>query len=176
MANAKPTFAKLKLQKNIEKKVITFNDFEIEVKQYLPIQEKMELVARVINYCIDENNFINPIKIDVFGTLEIIFAYSNISFTDKQKENVGDLYDALISSGLADLIIQSIPQIEYTGIINYIEESISNICSYKNSFMGVLEQVSNDYNAIEFDANKIQQTLADPNNLDLLKAILTKLG
>ena len=83
MANTKPTFAKLKLQKNIEKKVITFNDFEIEVKQYLPIQEKLKLISNVLNSSSTEQNYSNPVEEAVFGTLEIIYAYTNIAFTEK---------------------------------------------------------------------------------------------
>ena len=39
MATTKPTFAKLKLVRNNSVKVVTFNGIEIEVKQYLPINE-----------------------------------------------------------------------------------------------------------------------------------------
>ena len=43
----------------------------------------------------DNNNFANPVKLNVFLRLEIIFNYTNISFTDKQKEDLVKLYDIL---------------------------------------------------------------------------------
>jgi hypothetical protein len=42
--------------------------------------------------------------------------------------------------------------------------------------MGILDTVSEDYKNLEFDASKIQEHLADPENLTLLKSIMTKLG
>ena len=47
--NMKPTFAKLGLKMNNNIKTILINDQEIEVKQYLPINEKLDLIGSVIN-------------------------------------------------------------------------------------------------------------------------------
>ena len=176
MANVKPTFAKLKLQKNVEVKTIVFNDFEIEVKQYLPVNDKLALISRVLNQASDENNYSNPVKEDIFGTLEIIFAYTNIGFTDKQKEDPCNLYDTMVSCGLADMIINAIPSTEYKAIVDGINTCGNAIYTYRNSVLGILDIVSTDYSALEFDATNIQKALADPSNMVLLKDVLTKLG
>ena len=85
---AKIGFTKLSLKRKNEVKTITINNNQIEIKQYLPVNEKLDLIARVINGAHDQNNFPNPIKIEVIGTLEMIMAYTNISFTEKQKEDI----------------------------------------------------------------------------------------
>ena len=176
MANVKPTFAKLKLQKNTDTKIVKIGEFDIEVKQYLPVEEKLKLISNVINYSADDNNFANPVKVDVFGTLEIIYSYTNLAFTDKQKEDPANLYDVLISSGVADALIAAIPEMEYAAVIDGINDCVHAIYTYKNSIMGILETVSQDYSSLELDAQNIQKSLADPNNMALLKDILTKLG
>ena len=176
MANTKPTFAKLKLQKNVEVKTITFNNFDIEVKQYLPIQDKLTLISNVINSASTEQNYSNPVQEDVFGTLEIIYAYTNISFTEKQKEDPANLYDIVISSGLADAIIAAILEVEYKTIVDGINRSIEAIYAYRNSIYGILDSVSQDYGTLDMDASEIQKKLADSNNLELLRDVLTKLG
>ena len=176
MAKEKVTYAKLKLQKNIEVKTIEFNGFEIEIKQYLPIEEKLTLISNVINASYDEQNYSNPIKEDVYGTLEIIYAYTNIIFTDKQKEDATNLYDTLISSGLADRIIAEIPKPEYQAIVDGINKCITAIYAYRNSVLGILDVVSNDYNGLNFDVNQLSEDLSNPENLTLLKDVLTKLG
>ena len=176
MATTKPTYAKLKLQKNIEVKTIEFNGFEIEVKQYLPIEDKLKLIVNVVNNSADENNFANPVKVDLFGTLEIIYAYTNISFTDKQKENPAELFDTMLSSGLIKMVINAIPSDEYTDLITWIDDCIDSIYAYKNSALGILDTISEDYKNLDLDANAIQGKLADPNNMALLKDVLTKLG
>ena len=176
MANTKPTFAKLKLARNNSVKVVTFNNIEIEVKQYLPINEKLQLISNVINAAADENNFSNPIKEDLFGTLEIIYAYTNLGFTEKQKEDPAKLYDDMISSGFADAIIKEIPSEEYNTIVNGINECTKAIYTYRNSLLGILEATVADYGNLELDANDLQSKMADPNNMKLLKDVLTKLG
>ena len=176
MANTKPTFAKLKLARNNSVKVVTFNDIEIKVKQYLPINEKLQLISNVINAAADENNFSNPIKEDLFGTLEIIYAYTNLGFTEKQKEDPAKLYDDMISSGFADAIIKEIPSEEYNTIVNGINECTKAIYTYRNSLLGILEATVADYGNLELDANDLQSKMADPNNMKLLKDVLTKLG
>ena len=176
MANTKPTFAKLKLARNNSVKVVTFNDIEIEVKQYLPINEKLQLISNVINAAADENNFSNPIKEDLFGTLEIIYAYTNLGFTEKQKEDPAKLYDDMISSGFADAIIKEIQSEEYNAIVDGINKCVNAIYTYRNSVMGILDVVSNDYNSLNFDINQLSENLSNPENLTLLKDVLTKLG
>ena len=176
MANTKPTFAKLKLARNNSVKVVTFNDIEIEVKQYLPINEKLQLISNVINAAADENNFSNPIKEDLFGTLEIIYAYTNLGFTEKQKEDPIKLYDDMINSGFADAIIKEIPSEEYNTIVNGINECTKAIYTYRNSLLGILEATVADYGNLELDATDLQSKMADPNNMTLLKDVLTKLG
>lgn len=52
----------------------------------------------------------------------------------------------------------------------------NNIVAYRNSAMGIMERITTDYSNLNFDASTIQKELADPNNMTLLKDILTKLG
>ena len=173
---AKISFTKLGLKVNQEIKTVTFNEQTIEVKQYLPINDKLELISNVINYSHDDNNFANPVKVSVFTALEIMYAYTNINFTDKQKEDPTKLYDALISSGLVDEVINAIPESEYHEIVCGIADSIDAIYTYRNSVMGILENVKADYSELDFDAAAIQQKLSDPESMVLLKDILAKLG
>jgi hypothetical protein len=42
--------------------------------------------------------------------------------------------------------------------------------------MGILDTVSSDYNNLNLDASEIQKKIADPENMELLRNILTKLG
>ena len=173
---AKVSLTKLGLKVNQDVKTIEFNEQIIEVKQYLPVNNKLELISNVINSAHDENNFSNPVKVSVFTTLEIMYAYTNINFTEKQKEDPTKLYDMLISSGLVCEVINAIPEAEYHEIICGVEDSINAIYTYRNSVMGILDTITNDYNGMNLDATNIYNKLADPNNMDLIKQVLTKLG
>ena len=172
---AKVSFTKLGLKKNEEIKTIKFNDIEIEVKQYLPTNDKLALISNVINNS-HSTNFANPVLIEVMGSLEIIYAYTNINFTDKQKEDPMKLYDLLNSSGLIDAIVAAIPQVEYETVIDGISDTIEAVYAYENSAMGILNTISKDYSNLELDATKISEKLSDEKNLGLLKEVVTKLG
>lgn len=173
---AKVSLTKLGLKVNQDVKNIEFNEQIIEVKQYLPINEKLELISSVINSAADENNFSNPVKENVFLTLEILYHYTNINFTDKQKEDPVKLYDLVVSSGLVNKVTDLIPEEELDEVINGVAQSVKAIYAYRNSILGILESISQDYSALNLDATEIQQKLADPDNMALLKQVLTKLG
>lgn len=173
---AKVSLTKLGLKVNQDVKNIEFNEQTIEVKQYLPINEKLELISSVINSAADENNFSNPVKENVFLTLEILYHYTNINFTDKQKEDPVKLYDLVVSSGLVNKVTDLIPEEELDEVINGLAQSVKAIYTYRNSVLGILESISQDYSALNLDATEIQQKLADPDNMALLKQVLTKLG
>ena len=173
---AKVSLTKLGLKVNQDIKNIEFNEQIIEVKQYLPINEKLELISSVINSAADENNFSNPVKENVFLTLEILYHYTNINFTDKQKEDPVKLYDLVVSSGLVNKVTDLIPEEELDEVINGVAQSVKAVYTYRNSVLGILESISQDYSALNLDATEIQQKLADPDNMALLKQVLTKLG
>ena len=173
---AKVSFTKLGLKKNEEVGILHINEQDIEVKQYLPINEKLELISSVINSAADENNFSNPVKENVFLTLEILYHYTNINFTDKQKEDPVKLYDLVVSSGLVNKVTDLIPEEELDEVINGVAQSVKAVYTYRNSVLGILESISQDYSTLNLDATEIQQKLADPDNMALLKQVLTKLG
>lgn len=176
---AKISYNKLGITKDELNKVQTveYNDQTIEVKQYLPIAEKSELITRVLNNSVDENTgYYNLLKLDMNLGLEIVYAYSNISFTEKQKEDPMKLYDMLNASKVLNLIIGLVPDGEFYYLNKTTHEMANNIVTYRNSAMGIMEAISADYGNLDLDATDIQKKLNDPDNMALLKDVLTKLG
>ena len=169
-------FTKLGLKKVEDTKTISICDQDVEVKQYLPINDKINIITNVIENSADDNNFANPVKVEVFANLEIMYAYTNISFTDKQKGDPTKLYDLLEENGIIAEVIAAIPENEYALLLGWIDETIEAFYTYRNSVMGIMEQISADYSNLSLDATAIQQKLADPQNLELLKSVMTKLG
>ena len=175
---AKVSFSKLGLSKNTEIKNFEYNGQNIEVRQYLPINDKAVLVAQVLSCVLnnDENRFANPLQIEVFTVLTIIEKYTNINFTEKQKENPDKLYDLIIGSGLWELIESNLDTKDYGLLLKYIKESIESYYKYYNSIFGILDSINKDYNTMNLDATEIQKKLADPENMALLRDVLAKLG
>lgn len=174
---AKVAFTKLGLKKAEDIKTVEINGQTIEVKQYLPVNEKLALISNVINSAASEDaTFKNPVKTEVFGALEIIYNYTNITFTDKQKEDPSKLYDLLEAGGVFSAVAAVIPSAEYQFVIDGIEASMDAFYAYQNSVMGILDRVSADYSNLNLDATQLQEKIADPDNLKLLKDVVSKLG
>lgn len=173
---AKVSFNKMALKVNTETVNFTFGEHEIEVKQYLPVNDKLNLISSVINNSSDEMNFYNIGKLNIFLTLEVLYNYTNINFTDNQKKDVCKLYDLVISSGLYDEVLNRIPESEMLYLESTLMETVESIYTYHNSVMGILERVSNDYSNLSLEATELKNQIADPNNMTLLRDVLTKLG
>lgn len=169
---AKIAYGKLKLQEKSQPIEREWEGNIIEVKEYLPIEELIELVQDIVNSSVDENGYYNPMRINVFLTVKTFFAYTNISITEKQLENIFKVYDALKVSE----IYQIVPIEAYREVHGYVSELIRSIYEYKNSVYGILDGISEDYSDLDFDVKKLVESLSDSSNLNMLKDVLTKLG
>lgn len=177
---AKVPFSKLQAKVNNDIVKVTHlntagEEIVYEVRQYLPLNEKLELVSRIINQSIDDNGFYNPMRVKFNMVVETTFAYTNLSFTERMKEDLFKLYDIFISSGLFNDIVRIIDS-EWNEIQEDTWSTINNIYNYNNSVMGILDTLKADYDNLNFDATEIQKKIGDPKNMALLREVLTKLG
>ena len=107
--------------------------------------------------------------------MEIIYNYTNITFTDKQKEDSYKLYDTFVSSLLLEQII-SICEKDYCALQSWTIDILTKIYAQQNSARGILDAMNTDYNNLNLDINELQDNISNPENLTLLKDIITKLG
>ena len=127
---AKVTFASLKLKIKDEIKTININDKEVEVKQYLTAEDKYDLIMISLQQA-KENGIYNDFKLDMFLHLNIVFMYTNLTFTDKQRENLPNLYDILETNDIIEMVISAIPE-------NEIKKSL---ITYENSVAGIVNNL-----------------------------------
>ena len=161
------SYANMKLKPITSTHKIEWNGNEIEVLDYLPIEDKYDLIMITLQKSL-ENGYYNPIKIDEFFHLHLIYMYTNINFTDKQKEDENKLYDSLKSNGLIDAFITQFDESEYNELYTWIEEVKNEITNYKNSINGIIQNIITDLpkqaeamqNIIEsFDPEKYQNVI-----------------
>ena len=177
---AKIPFSKLQTTVNNAVATLSFpnkvgEEICFEVKKYLPYRDKIELVSKVINQSIDDNGYYNPMRVQLYTTLEVMYAYTNLTFTEKQKEDPFKLYDLLVSTGIFERVIECISE-EWYNIRTNITTVINNVYAYNNSIAGILDTISQDYSNLDLDASAIRDKLANPDDIKLLKDIVTKLG
>ena len=165
---AKVTFSSLKLKTKEEVKTIIINEKEIEIKQYLPAEDKNSILESTISSA-DVGTVLNTFTVDIYFHMYIIFKYTNLSFTDAQKADILKLYDILESNGVVEQIIAAIPNEEYNELYDNLEEMIDLYNAYRNSAKALVEQVSmfapNTAAGIgellqDFDVNKAQEFLS----------------
>lgn len=157
---AKVSYANLKLKTNTNVKTFDFEGTEIEVLQYLPIELKNELVQIALQNA-DEGDLYNPLILDMYLHLYMVYLYTNITFTEKQKEDEVKLYNTLQSNGLIDMVLEKIPEDEYNLILTYSERIIKDRTKYKTSTAGIIK------NAIDSLPAQMERAANIANTLDL---------
>lgn len=173
---AKISLTKLKLTPKETIKTFIWNEQEIEVKQYISIQDKLNMISEVLNLAADDNKFYNPGKLDMFFALKTIDYYTNLSITDKQKENFIKLYDNFISSGFYTEVFKTIPEDEIGYVYTIMKETANEIYKYQNSAYGILDAMNTDYDNLNFDIQKLVGDIDNKEGLDFLNEVMTKLG
>ena len=139
----KLSYANLKLKINTETKKADYNGNTIEVLQYVAIADKYDLVHMVLNKSFEEGLF-NPVKVDVYFHLGLVYLYSNLNITDKQREDEFKLYDNLASNGVLSTILELIPESEYQTLYTYIEEQQKKTLKYRYSATATIQSLIQD--------------------------------
>jgi hypothetical protein len=85
----------------------------------------------------------------------MIRAYTNISFTEKQLEEITKLYDAIRLNDTWAIIADAIPESERGYIWNNILTLAKEVTTYNNSVLGILKAVSNNRDSLNFDVSEI---------------------
>ena len=142
----KVSFANLKLKvQDISHEVQFSNDngqtIAFSVIDYLPIQDKLDLVNIAIAKSRDGYNNINRYLAKELMNLYIVIMYTNISFTEKQKENEYKLYDILKSNQVIETVIKAIPQQEYLELQTLLEMLIEDEKNMNKSIAGAINNL-----------------------------------
>lgn len=162
--------------KATESVTININNIDITVKQYLPLDEKMELVQRVLNRAVDETGFFSPMRLEVILELEIIRTYTDINITDKMMDAPGKVYDQIENNGIWRGISSTIPWKEYQGLHQAVNDCATAITSYQTSFVGIMKNISENYDATKMNVDELMKTLDQPDKVGMVKEILDKMG
>ena len=170
---AKVTYANLKLKLQEDVKTFMIEDKEIEVKQYLSINDKIDLIDITMQKS-KEDKIYNPVKLDMYFHLHLVYLYTNITFTEKQREDEYKLYDLLNTNDIINKVIENIPEIEYESLFDLMEDKIEVEMNYKTTaaamIENLLEQLPRSANTAADIMNSIDTSSMD-NVIAFAKAI-----
>lgn len=174
---AKVSFNKLNKIKNLSAITYNLDGNIIEIEQYLPLNDKVNLITGVIEQAGNgEEGFFNIVKLDAYYRIEMVKAYTNINFTDKQLEDPTKIYDALILNDIWAFIEDKIPITERQYIWNNILELARQVTSYNSSAMGIVKMLIQNKDEINLDLTDVMDKLNDPEALKLLKEMVGLTG
>lgn len=122
---------------NNTNKIIEFNGSIIEVVPYLSVNDKYDLIMITLQKANEEGVY-NCFKIDTFFNLHVIYTYTNIVFSDEDRQDEAGLYDTLKQSGLMDAVLSQIDKNELEYLKKCIYDLVALIMKYRNTFGTVL--------------------------------------
>lgn len=141
---SKVTLNKLGLKFKSGIKEVKVGEEVIEVKDYLPIADKVQFIQYVINNALDETTgCFSPVRVEIYFNIAICKWYSNISFTEKQiGQDIYRTYDLLDSNGIIDAIMSEIPPFEFESMTQFVEDTVKDISKYNISAAGIIQSMS----------------------------------
>ena len=123
------------------KEVQIGDDIKFNVKQYLHKENKNALLEIAMQTA-DQGTILNTFALDAIFHTYLVFKYTDIEFTDEERENLFDLYDILEDNGIIDAVVAAIPTREYESLRTYLTEMVDNYLTYRNSTRALVEQFS----------------------------------
>lgn len=153
------------------------DDKEILIKTWLPTHDLLQLISRIVNRSVDEHDYCNPCRVKIVSEVEMVLACSNVEVPDYENADVCEIYDYLYANEIIDAVTAATKE---TGlwwmVMDSVNEVVDSVYKYSNSARGIIRGITSDLEDVQFDAEAIQEKLGNPENLALLKDILTKLG
>ncbi len=139
----KVSYANMKLKINTDVKSFDFHDQKVEVLQYLPAQDKYDLLMITLQESL-ENGAYNEFKLNFHFELNLVYMYTNISFTEKQREDEYKIYDNLKSNGFFDLFYQAINEDEYNELLTQLNILKQDTTTNRNSVGAIINSLINN--------------------------------
>ena len=131
----------LNLHTNNDMYYIEVQGKKINIKKYLPINDKKDLVEITLQKAEQADGTYNEILIDMYFNLHLVYLYTDIVFTDEDREDEMKLYDELESSGLLERILDKIPDEEYNTLMDYLKAMRKENSSYKHSAAAMVQKL-----------------------------------
>lgn len=132
-------FNELELKINDKVRILKFKNKDIKVKQYLPIQDKLNLIQIALQQSLDEGVYNDGLLTAYFHTYVVMF-YTDLEFTEEEKQDVLTLFNLMDSENLIGSVIELIPQSEFGDLLEMLNNQQKNNMIFKQSAAYVIGQ------------------------------------
>ncbi|MGJ0846637.1 hypothetical protein ACR77J_08110 [Tissierella praeacuta] len=127
MANIKVKELETLVKQFNDANTFTYGELEIEIKQYLPIEKKKEIIEDVVYRCLaqteDKVQLIHSYLSDIPKTTAIVRQYTNINLPEDNYK----AYNLIRKTKLDEFVLMKIPQSEIEEIDKMINRFIEDL-------------------------------------------------
>lgn len=152
------------MNKNI---TLTIAGETVNVTQSVSTSDKVDFVDAVLSKSIS-NGYYNPILVDAYFHLNLVYLFSDIVFSEEDREDELKLYDDLKENGILKQILDNIPKEVYEELLCATEETIAKSESFYKSATYNLSQI------ISTVPMMVNQLIDEMNKFDLDKYVNVK--
>lgn len=136
----KVSYTNMKLKVNTQVNTFEFAGQKIDVLKYLPARDKYDLLMVTLQKATEQGAY-NDFLVSTYFELNLVYMYTNISFTEKQREDEFKLYDTLKSNGFFNLFYQALNEDEYNELFASLNALRKDTIAYKLSMSSVLKDL-----------------------------------
>ena len=149
-----------------------FGAHDLDVRKYLPVAEKSDLITYVIKSALDERTgTCAPIRLEIYFALPIAHWYAGIDLPpENDPSSATTLYDTLEISGFYSQLVTELGT-EYANLLTLVEDTVEDMTRYNNSVAGTLELISKDSTEIDSQLSSTLEKIRNKEGLELLEEI-----
>ena len=144
-----------------------WNDKDITVLKKLSTDDKYDIVMTTLQQA-EENGYYNPILLDMFYHLNLIYIYTDIIFDEEDRKVPAETYDKIKDSGLLNEFLKTINEEDYEDMLNAINEIKSVKEKYDRSAASVVKKFIDDLPSNAKTAMEIVDQF-NPNNYQAMQ-------
>ena len=111
---------------------------EVNVLNYLPIEDKNDIIKMAIQNA-EENGVLNDLLLDMYFRLYTVYMYTDIEFSDDERNNPAEIYNVLESSGLIGAIMHAIPAAELAYLVNMKDAMVERHLARRGSIAATIQ-------------------------------------
>lgn len=120
-----------------------FNNKEIKVLKYLPVEQKFDLIMTAIQKS-NINGVYNHIRLRTFFNLNILYLYTNIEFDIEDRIDEGALFDECETSGLLYQVRTAMEKVELMNLEGMLNECLADEKAYRNTAASIISKLIDD--------------------------------
>lgn len=133
---------------------------------------KAGFIGFVVENSIDQTTGCSsPLRLDTWFSIALAKYYGQISFTEKQLEDPGKVYDILQMNGVFNIIAANLPEEEYEYIKSCTEATAADVARYNTSAAGIIGAMREESSGISNQIDEIFKKIQSGEGIETLTTI-----